>query len=117
MRRRRWFVTAGRRRRFVTAGRRRRFGSTVFFSDYLLRYRDAVVPTKARKSRLFKISDLTLSLKRGISRSGEASLAQARILSLKRGSSRLGENLTASTGPECHFSHPGETTLAQARVL
>ncbi|KAE9595359.1 hypothetical protein Lalb_Chr17g0337951 [Lupinus albus] len=46
MRRRRRFVTAGRRRRFVTAGRRRRFGSTVFFSDYLLRYSDAVVPTK-----------------------------------------------------------------------
>ncbi|KAF1898449.1 hypothetical protein Lal_00042143 [Lupinus albus] len=46
MRRRRRFVTAGRRRRFVTAGRRRRFGSPVFFSDYLLRYSDAVVPTK-----------------------------------------------------------------------
>ncbi|KAF1863373.1 hypothetical protein Lal_00031259 [Lupinus albus] len=49
MRRRRRFVTAGRRRRFVTAGRRRRFGSTVFFSDYLLRYSDAVVPTKTKE--------------------------------------------------------------------
>ncbi|KAF1892864.1 hypothetical protein Lal_00035508 [Lupinus albus] len=57
------------------------------------------------------------SLKRAHSRSSEGTLAQARQLSLKRGSSRSSEDLTASTGPKCHFSRPGETTLAQARPL
>ncbi|KAF1863267.1 hypothetical protein Lal_00031352 [Lupinus albus] len=81
MRRRRRFVTAGRRRRFVTAGRRRRFGSTVFFSDYLLltrggsdegkpltfshfnllRYSDAVVPTKVNPLTLFHFNLLRYS--------------------------------------------------------
>ncbi|KAF1883329.1 hypothetical protein Lal_00015122 [Lupinus albus] len=50
-----------------------------------------------------------------MSRSSEEFLAQARHLLLKPGSSRSGENLTASIGPECHISRPGETTLAQAR--
>ncbi|KAF1866138.1 hypothetical protein Lal_00031442 [Lupinus albus] len=44
-------------------------------------------------------------------------LAQARDFSLRRGSSCLSEDLTALTGPECHFSRPCETTLAQARPL
>ncbi|KAF1892272.1 hypothetical protein Lal_00031386 [Lupinus albus] len=61
MRRRRRFITAGRRRRFVTAGRRRRFGSTVFFSDYLLRYSDAVVPTKVNPLTLFHFNLLRYS--------------------------------------------------------
>ncbi|KAF1866647.1 hypothetical protein Lal_00018031 [Lupinus albus] len=51
------------------------------------------------------------------SRSSEPILAQERQLSLKRGSSRSSEDLTASTGPEGHFSRPGETILAQTRPL
>ncbi|KAF1870864.1 hypothetical protein Lal_00030174 [Lupinus albus] len=38
-------------------------------------------------------------------------------LSPRRGISRSSEDLTASIGPRCHFSHPGEPTLAQARIL
>ncbi|KAF1884405.1 hypothetical protein Lal_00035533 [Lupinus albus] len=54
------------------------------------------VLAQARKSRLFKISDPTLSLKPGI-------LAQARISQCQQ--------------PQIAISRPGETTLAQARIL
>ncbi|KAF1891505.1 hypothetical protein Lal_00012395, partial [Lupinus albus] len=92
---------------------------------------------QARNSRLFKISDLTLSLKRGISRSSEAALVQARDFSLRRGNSRSSEDPLAQArilqprqvlnatfltqerqlSLRRDHSRSGETTLAQARIL
>ncbi|KAF1858844.1 hypothetical protein Lal_00028217 [Lupinus albus] len=72
---------------------------------------------QARKSRLLKISDLTLSLKReshsvngpqiAISCPGETTLAQARIL----------QYIPGFHTPRRDNSRSGETTLAQARQL
>ncbi|KAF1876679.1 hypothetical protein Lal_00031487 [Lupinus albus] len=78
---------------------------------------------QARKSRLFKVSDLTLSLKRGISRSSETTLAQASPFSLKRESYSLDSPrmpLLAQARQlslRREHSHSSEGPLAQARIL
>ncbi|KAF1863239.1 hypothetical protein Lal_00014702 [Lupinus albus] len=72
---------------------------------------------QARKCRLFKISDLTLSLKGEIFRSGDEALAQERILPLKRGSYSLDMPKMPLFSPRQDNSRSGETTLAIVRQL
>ncbi|KAF1898592.1 hypothetical protein Lal_00023595 [Lupinus albus] len=69
---------------------------------------------QARKSRLFKISDLTLSLKRGSSRSSENLTASTRFLSLKRPIPRFGETPRISNFKTLILSlgRGGETKVA-----
>ncbi|KAF1896117.1 hypothetical protein Lal_00042883 [Lupinus albus] len=88
---------------------------------------------QARKPRLFKISDLALSLKReshslyrfqnATSRSGATTLAQARPLSLRRDHSRSGENpsvwpsISLTQDLKKRFTHLTNHLIALGKVL